>query len=151
MFAQTTAKLAVPDSLLYQSLFQDVLVRKAFADHLHAQGKNDSFVRGSLAREAGLSAIEYNALESIATDFLAAHKAYFLARGAIYQQIKSAGQATDAQKAQLRSLEDAHTASLQAHIDQLKAQFGAERYQALDAFCQRAILPHITYGKGQNK
>lgn len=137
---------AVPDVILYRALFQRVTSQKTFADHIAAQGKNDSAARIALRDQAGLSAQEYATLESTARDCLAAHSTYLAQRSQMFTAIQAAAApATASQKAQLAKLAADDDAMSQAHIAQLHTGLGDARFQALDAFARSAILPHIVY------
>ena len=145
--AQTPAPSSapIPDSVLYRSLFQHVMIVKATFDHDGAVGADiTKEVKTELSR-MGLTAAGYSSLVSIAADFLAAHKAYLAQRTQLLkaQQDAVAANAPLPSNGQLTALAAQDAAMAQDHINKLHSALGDSQFAALDAFARSVILPKV--------
>jgi hypothetical protein len=115
----------VPDYAMYDAFFFRVMALDQQADKLAAQGKDGSFTRSTVQRQASLTIQEESALKAIAADWSA--KSLALAKAA--QEARAAGNSQQAQDVQEQRKQ--MTAD---HISQIQSAFGPARFRHLDGY-----------------
>jgi hypothetical protein len=134
------AALPVPDSLLYLAASRRIAGTKAFADRLKAEHKDDRPMRNSLKNRLGLTDAEYQAVEAIALDYVAADQKYFDDRTQLAKSLSGTDRAV--QRAQLQAQDVAHAAETEALIDLFHKVLG-ERFHLLDDWAHSEVLPSV--------
>lgn len=136
---------AVPDAILYQTVFLRVQMQKEFAAHVRescaskdARLCNDSAARVQLQKEMGLTDDEYARLETIAAQAQAAQDQYFKRREEILKTPVS-----EARRRQYAENERSSPVGSEDHITRLRNALGEASFQKVNAWARREILPHI--------
>ena len=144
-----------PDFLAYQALFRNVVSLESQAAQADAaQGPNNSssnWYRSQIAKEAGLTNVEYTALVAIAQDYAKAKATYITARDAVMKDVQerqaSGGKATWAEIVQLSNLFQQYLASVNGHIAQVPVKLGAPGAQALANYVHTTVVAKTAWAR----
>jgi hypothetical protein len=141
--AQTSAA-AVPDSFLYRTFFSYVTSLEHAADLAAARGSTNSTFRHRVKNDCGLTVAEEASLKAIVADFRLGY-ADAQAQAATISASFPAHTAlsADARKT-LANLKAQIGTSTTSHVQQLQVAFGPQRFQVLDAYVRRTILPGVS-------
>ena len=124
---------AVPDYVLYDHFLSRVMWLESQADNLKAHGKDDSFLRSWMKRNAGLTNQEEAKLKAIAAD---CHSKTAANAGAV-QALAATG--ATAANSQVQALLGEQQQTVLSHVGQLQAAFGPTRYAVLDNFVRQTV------------
>lgn len=116
----------------YQSFFFRFTWLDEQADRLASQGKNPTYARSLIRKQAGLTLQEEAALRNIAADWKVQNSGIASAARAL--MVAGARVGTSQPLMALRNQRDQMVAD---HIDRLVAALGSARFSILDAFAQK--------------
>lgn len=133
----------VPDDILYEFFFGYVHTVQRAADRGAAAGVKNAEALHHIKNAAHLTPAEEVALKSITADF----EGQF---GAIQSKLHTLGEENrnnvpwpDAVREQVMALRQQQHQVTMDHIQQLQKAFGANRFQMLDDYVRRTILPTV--------
>jgi hypothetical protein len=122
----------VPTYVLYHFFFNRVVFLQNQADHLKAQGLDDSQIRHLIQQQAGLTSQQESLLNAIALDWRANN-------GSLLAQIRTlvaAGQKGPSSP-QLQALHALVRQTVLTHVGQLQAGLGGGSFYLLDLYVKR--------------
>jgi len=121
----------IPDYVLYDSFFFRVSWLEELADNTRSRGEDDSSVRSTIQRQAGLTLDEAASLKRIVRDWKA----------------RTSALKTAAQSGGVKSVPEEHRQIMTELIGELKAALPAKTFAQLDAFVHAsstAKMIHVT-------
>jgi hypothetical protein len=124
---QTTHTASVTD--LYSQFFFQVVFLEDEANRLKGQGQDDSYIRSTIQRQAGLTGAQGVAVASIALDWQSQDAALLAAARAL-----AATGANSYNSPRMLDLQNQRQAIVLDHINQLQTSLGTAVFQRLDAF-----------------
>jgi hypothetical protein len=124
----------VPDYVLYDRFLYRVMWFEDQANSLKAKGKDDSFMRSWMKRNAGLTTQEESNLKAIAADCEAQTAAAMSAAKAL-----AASGVNPSTSQQIQALLGQRQQTVLVYMGQLQNVFGPARYTLLDAFARGIV------------
>ena len=119
-----------------------------------AQGPNNAssnWYRSQIAKDAGMTNVEYAALVAIAQDYAQAKANYISARDAVMKDVQTrqatGGRATWAQIVQLSNLFQQYLSTVNGHIAQVPVKLGAPGAQALANYVHTTVVAKTAWAR----